>query len=141
MKLRILKKILTMWFDEAMFGSGFFHSDLHLGNIFFNSIKSQGVLSEYRVYETTLLDYGSAATLSKTQSKGFLKFVLGVFLMDEDSVFSGLGSFVDAESDIECCYEAIKKIMSDDRLSTGKKTPNLYCLNQRQRPSATYIHL
>ncbi len=69
-RARAIEKLLDSWFDEAIFGSGFFHGDLHPGNIFFKeSLVDPG-------FELTLIDFGNAGRLSLDERRGFVQLVL-----------------------------------------------------------------
>lgn len=64
-----MSELLRQWFEVAMFsGEGFFHADLHGGNRFLTSHEQL----------LTLIDFGSAATLSLEQRRGFLKLCAAV---------------------------------------------------------------
>ncbi len=68
---RAVYDLLERWFEEVIFDSGFFHGDLHPGNIFFmeDPAAPQG-------YRMTLIDFGNAATLNFNERRAFLQMVL-----------------------------------------------------------------
>jgi predicted unusual protein kinase regulating ubiquinone biosynthesis (AarF/ABC1/UbiB family) len=76
--------LLQRWFDEAVFGSGFFHGDLHPGNIFF--VKKPGGPG----FQVTLIDFGNAGRLTLKQRRGFLKIVLAAFSNSPEEMLRAL---------------------------------------------------
>jgi ubiquinone biosynthesis protein len=66
-----LSNLLDAWFDEVMFGRGFFHGDLHPGNIFFEAAPETAL-----GYRLTLIDFGNAGALSIEERRAFLQLVL-----------------------------------------------------------------
>ena len=54
-KRDIMKNIATAWLEEAIYGKGYYHADLHAGNILISDTKG------------TLIDYGNAVRLSGDQ--------------------------------------------------------------------------
>lgn len=69
----------TMWFEEAMFGSGFYHGDLHGGNIMFNADTNQKG-------QMTVIDFGNSSILSENQRNSVFKMMLAAQL-DEPSTY------------------------------------------------------
>ncbi len=53
-----LEKVTEMWIRESIFGDGFYHGDMHAGNIMIDDNKA------------TILDYGNATKLTKDQVSG-----------------------------------------------------------------------
>jgi predicted unusual protein kinase regulating ubiquinone biosynthesis (AarF/ABC1/UbiB family) len=68
----------TMWFEEAMFGSGFYHGDLHGGNIMFNADASQKG-------QMTVIDFGNSSVLSDNQRNSVFKMMLAAQLDEPDT--------------------------------------------------------
>jgi len=54
----VMESLTTMWMEEAIFGSGFYHSDLHQGNLLVQMGESE--LTAY------VLDYGMSGQLSRS---------------------------------------------------------------------------
>ncbi|MFA5490324.1 MAG: AarF/UbiB family protein [Candidimonas sp.] len=72
-----IKELTKKWVGEALFGSGFYHGDLHAGNIMFSrDAKKTGV--------TTVIDMGNAAVLSVAQRSAVFKMVLTAGLRNPD---------------------------------------------------------
>ncbi|MBQ6443024.1 MAG: hypothetical protein IJJ13_10605 [Lachnospiraceae bacterium] len=55
-----LDKVTELWITESLFGEGFYHGDMHAGNLMVNEDQA------------TILDYGNATKLSKDQVKGII---------------------------------------------------------------------
>ncbi|MDD9950232.1 MAG: AarF/UbiB family protein [Zetaproteobacteria bacterium] len=72
-KLAALGNLLQIWFKNAVFGDGFFHADLHAGNIFLD------INTAYQP-NLTLIDFGSVDTLSFNSRKAVIDLSLAVFL-------------------------------------------------------------
>ena len=77
LKSEALGTFLETWYDEALFGSGFFHADLHAGNIFFNPTPLPGYAPYGRDYQITLIDFGSCGRLDKKEKKAIITLILG----------------------------------------------------------------
>jgi len=67
LKESALFALLQRWFENAVFGDGFLHADLHEGNIFLDLRPGEGP-----GYLMTLIDFGSCDTLS-TEEQNALK--------------------------------------------------------------------
>lgn len=67
---RRMNALSALWIREAFFRSGFFHGDLHSGNVMFDRAErgSEGVL--------TLIDFGNAGVLTKPERSQMLKLML-----------------------------------------------------------------
>ena len=76
-KSEALATFLETWYDEALFGKGFFHADLHAGNIFFETKSPSRCFSSGRKYQMTLIDFGNCGQLSRAEQKGIINFILG----------------------------------------------------------------
>lgn len=80
-----LVAMLKVWFEEALFGSGFFHSDLHPGNIMFEYIEERPLESPLSV-----VDFGQSAILSTEQQALLLLFAMGVQLRSSKMIMEAL---------------------------------------------------
>ena len=77
LKSEALATFTELWYDNALFGDGFFHGDLHAGNIFFSPKPIPGYAPYGRDYQLTLIDFGACGKLSKTEQRGVLSMILG----------------------------------------------------------------
>ncbi len=71
---RYLVGLTRKWLDEAVFGGGFFHGDLHAGNMM---VDEEGL---------TIIDYGNADRLSKADQKDILNLMAAASRYNEDRV-------------------------------------------------------
>lgn len=93
---RNLKHLYKKWIKNAVFGSGFFHADLHAGNIFYqNEGQYKGAL--------TLLDFGSVGRLSQKEQKSILKIAIGMIAQRPELIMKGFRPFEKMN-----CEEAIQ---------------------------------
>ncbi|MDA0746118.1 MAG: AarF/UbiB family protein, partial [bacterium] len=71
---RAVQELLKLWFDEAIFGGGFFHGDLHAGNIFLDMEEGRGRFEErfLESYRLTLIDFGNTGHFRREQQRGVL---------------------------------------------------------------------
>ena len=83
-----LESLTSSWFENALFGDGFFHADLHGGNFFYQRLPGQK--PPYRV---SLIDLGSAGRLSPVQQQGFIELAFGVVSKDVDHIVEGIRKF------------------------------------------------
>jgi len=82
-RLQVSEAIARVWLDEALFGSGFYHSDLHQGNMLVSRRADGGVL-------VTLLDYGMANSISAEQRGSFIRLAAQIAAKNEDGVVETL---------------------------------------------------
>ena len=83
-----LERLLSRWFERAVFEDGFFHADPHPGNLFYEAPTTpKGEAS------ITLIDFGSADRLTMEQRRGFVNFSLAVAAKSPDYVIDALGDF------------------------------------------------
>ena len=66
-----LSALGAMWMSELCFGSGFFHGDLHAGNLMVETNANDTV-------KLGLIDFGNAGTLDATQRRNFLRLQAAV---------------------------------------------------------------
>lgn len=70
LKKAVIEEVAKLWINEVIFGSGFYHSDLHQGNFLVQ-------VTEPKV-QVTLLDFGMGGTIDKKAQQQLL--LLGVAL-------------------------------------------------------------
>lgn len=73
---KLASDVYSKWMTTALFSSGFFHADLHPGNIYMPKIETLNFNSETDQYESPdgayVIDYGSSGKLVKRQRCGVL---------------------------------------------------------------------
>ncbi|MFK7826681.1 MAG: AarF/ABC1/UbiB kinase family protein [Oligoflexales bacterium] len=104
LKADALLFLLEEWFEEALFGSGFFHADLHGGNIFLQASSSLRRIplvdsdfsindyheSEIPEYKLWLIDFGSVGILSQEMASSLLKLIVGLSFRSKELILSAL---------------------------------------------------
>lgn len=79
---------LKKWFEEAMFASGFFHGDMHPGNILLE--KQSGKNPPFHI---SIIDAGSAGKMSVEQRRNFLRFFAAVMKESPEEIVNALRGF------------------------------------------------
>lgn len=106
-----IKSLTTKWVDEGIFGSGFYHGDMHAGNIMFSD--DTGMI--------TAIDMGNSAVMSLAQRRAVFKMVLAagqgmpdVFVRNYERVLSeeGRQQIVNRRDQL---LERTQQIMADVR--------------------------
>ena len=106
------ESLTRRWVEEALFGSGFYHGDLHAGNIMFSNDK-QGMI--------TAIDMGNACVLSFDQRRAVFKMVLaagarnaGVFVRNYEAILSedGKARIKEKRADL---LQKIQEIMNNTK--------------------------
>ena len=92
--LKALKDLFYFWLEEAFFASGFFHADLHAGNIFIDSNYRRRCCVKRRNYCLSILDFGSVGSFTKNEIKSLIKIILGLSYNSEELVTLGLSTVV-----------------------------------------------
>ena len=104
LKRDALLELLEKWLEEAFFGSGFFHADLHGGNLFIESsttlrrtplLDSDFSVNDYLEeevadYKLWLIDFGSVGTLTLERARQLLKLMIGLSFKSNDLVLNAL---------------------------------------------------
>lgn len=120
-----IKSLTKKWVTEAFFGSGFYHGDLHSGNVMFsNSASENGLL--------TVIDFGNAAVLSLEQRKAVFKMILAsvarnadVFVKNYEKIMSDGGKKLAAEKEKRAVLvDKVRAIMSSS-VDPGKKVADI----------------
>ncbi len=84
-----ISNLCNAWLSEGIFKSGFYHGDLHAGNILVNDEKA------------TAIDYGNAVTLSKVQQENITRMTTAVGLEDGTLFFESLQNILLEKDDPE----------------------------------------
>jgi ubiquinone biosynthesis protein len=116
LRAKAVSNILDAWFDEVMFGRGFFHGDLHPGNIFFESAPETEL-----GYRVTLIDFGNAGALSVDERRAFLQLVLAAQTPKPERVleiFESIGKVPDNKR--EFLKSAYARIYETESELTGR---------------------
>ena len=85
-KQRYLLNMSCKWLEEALYKSGFFHGDLHAGNVM---IDDNGV---------TIIDYGNAHKLEKAESSGIINLIVAMSRYNFKIVTSQVEALLKGES-------------------------------------------
>lgn len=80
----VAEEMLRMWFEEALFRSGFLNADLHQGN--FRVV----LIEEDNKIKILLYDFGLSSTLSKEDQRAFILVGAGAFLNSPSTIADGL---------------------------------------------------
>lgn len=82
-----MSRLLDAWVLESVFRDGFFHGDLHPGNVFFKlDDKARNG------YELTMLDFGNAGRITLTQQKAFVKMLAAITLRSPEDLAAAIGT-------------------------------------------------
>lgn len=87
-KAAAMTNLLEMWTDRAWFGDGYFHADLHSGNIFIRENVNSNL-----GYEMTMIDFGSSSRLSKVDQRALTKMSVGVEMDTPELVLAALEDY------------------------------------------------
>jgi len=121
-----IRSLTKKWVAEALFGTGFYHGDLHAGNIMFSpDINEKGML--------TAIDFGNAAILSRPQRKIIFKMVLAatvknekVFVRNYEKLLSNEGiKKIDEKEESGGLTYREKLILETKRVMNEEKDPGL----------------
>lgn len=80
----VAEEMLRMWFEEALFKSGFLNADLHQGN--FRVV----LIEEDNKIKILLYDFGLSSTLTKEDQRAFILVGAGAFLNSPSTIADGL---------------------------------------------------
>lgn len=112
-----LEELLSTWLNEALFGSGFFHGDMHAGN----------VMSDDKVM--TFIDFGNVTRLSPNEQKSLTKLVVAAgndnkFYPPAEPFLAALDALLDADG---------KKALKDERESLKQELTDIMKLGASDR--------
>ncbi|WP_413557668.1 AarF/ABC1/UbiB kinase family protein [Bdellovibrio sp. HCB209] len=82
MKAGIVEELVRLWGTEAMFGEGFYHSDLHQGNFLIR-------FGEEKI-RVNLLDFGMGGQISKEMQRDIFMFESALILRDPNLIAQAL---------------------------------------------------
>jgi predicted unusual protein kinase regulating ubiquinone biosynthesis (AarF/ABC1/UbiB family) len=109
------------WVEEARFGSGFYHGDLHAGNMMFAPTQSgpNGAM--------TVIDFGNSKVLEPHERQAIFKMMLTATLNDPklfcenfESILSPEAKELMTPATREAFTQDIAKIMNENRDAPGK---------------------
>jgi predicted unusual protein kinase regulating ubiquinone biosynthesis (AarF/ABC1/UbiB family) len=81
LKKSIVEAIARLWLDEVLFGSGFFHSDLHQGNFMVDFTDPKVIVN--------MLDFGMGGTISHAMQSRMMEVGAGIDLNRADLIAEG----------------------------------------------------
>ena len=97
-KRDIMADLTETWLTEAIFGGGYYHADLHAGNIMISDDKG------------TLIDYGNASVFNKEQQAAITKMMTSAADGDVDLFFDSFNSLLDMkDQEFAAFYNDAKK--------------------------------
>jgi ubiquinone biosynthesis protein len=80
----VAQEMIRMWFEEALFRSGFLNADLHQGN--FRVV----LVEENNKIKVLLYDFGLSSTLTKEDQRAFMLVGAGAYLKSPKTIAEGL---------------------------------------------------
>ena len=86
LKQKYLLNMSSKWLEEALYKSGFFHGDLHSGNVM---IDDDGV---------TIIDYGNAHRLEENEKSGIINLIAATHRYNASNVMDQIESLLKGES-------------------------------------------
>lgn len=84
--VRLLTTAYELWWEEALYGDGFVHGDVHGGNVLFDFDSEQPQRS--KLY---LIDYGNTKQLPDDVRNRLLELAIGMHFTDAHIIANGLG--------------------------------------------------
>lgn len=103
----VAQEMVRMWFEEALFKSGFLNADLHQGNF------RIALIEENKKIKIILYDFGLSSTLTKADQRAFLLIGAATYLKSPKMLTEGLMVSIDSKDSAlrGKLLEAIKKEM------------------------------
>lgn len=111
-KQAIIENLVRLWLQEAIFGSGFYHSDLHQGNMLAYKVDNK--------IQVSLLDYGMGGVLSRQLQDEILMVGAGIILKKPELLAEALWNISEKSKNQisqEEFYNKIKEQMRIKNLS------------------------
>lgn len=102
-------RLLTLsdrWVSEGIFDSGFYHGDLHAGNIMAD------IPEDPEAAKLTVIDYGNATTLTKAQQKQVMVVMAGATYKKTDWFLDGYLRLLPPED--AAAFRAADTVLTDD---------------------------
>lgn len=102
-------RLLTLsdrWVSEGIFDSGFYHGDLHAGNIMAD------IPEDPEAAKLTVIDYGNATTLTKAQQKQVMVVMAGATYKKTDWFLDGYLKLLPPED--AAAFRAADTVLTDD---------------------------
>ena len=109
----VAEEMMQMWFEEALFKSGFLNADLHQGNFRINLIEADGKI------KVILYDFGMSSTLTKEEQRSFLLLGAGAYLKSPKTITDGLMASMNS-ADKSLREKLIKEISAELKLDPTK---------------------
>lgn len=109
----VAQEMVRMWFEEALFKSGFLNADLHQGN--FRVV----LVEESNKIKILLYDFGLSSTLSKDEQRAFLLLGAGAYLKSPKTLADGLMVSMDSK-DKDLRLKLLKDIEAEIKINPNK---------------------
>jgi predicted unusual protein kinase regulating ubiquinone biosynthesis (AarF/ABC1/UbiB family)/thiaminase len=113
-KKAVAQEMVRMWFEEALFRSGFLNADLHQGN--FRVV----LVEENNKIKILLYDFGLSSTLSKEEQRAFLLVGAGAYMKSSKTLTDGLMVSMNSE-DPKLRAKLLKDIKAEMKAQPNKK--------------------
>jgi hypothetical protein len=107
------EEMLRMWFEEALFKSGYLHADLHSGN--FRVV----LLEDEKKIKILVYDFGLTTTLTKEEQRAFLLLGAGAYLKSPSVLADGFISSMNSK-DRNLRARLIKDIKAELKIEPDK---------------------
>lgn len=115
-----LNELIQLWFEEALFGSGFFHGDLHSGNVFMVLDEVEKPFEERFLgrHRLVLIDFGNTGSFTHAQQQGVIEFMAAVARKDLDATLAGLAKTgTTREEDSDALRDTVAAILRGSDLN------------------------
>lgn len=112
-KKAVANEMVRMWFEEALFRSGFLNADLHQGNFRVVLVEDKNKI------KILLYDFGLSSTLSKEEQRAFLLIGAGAYLKSSKTLAEGLMASMN-KSDRKFKAKLLKEIELEMKSSPDK---------------------
>lgn len=110
----VAREMVRMWFEEALFKSGFLNADLHQGN--FRVV----LIEENNKIKILLYDFGLSSTLTKEDQRAFLLVGAGAYLQSPETLADGLMVSMNSQ-DKSLRTKLLKDIQAEMKVNPGKR--------------------